>query len=77
MGMYFSGDLFALKKKYLKRINIFIIHVLFDIFSDLKNDHIPEVFHLKHEIDGKLFFLVRYVKIGRDLPGFVMLSIFD
>ena len=33
------------------------------IFSGLKNDHVPETFYLKHEIDEN-YFPCRYVKIG-------------
>ena len=31
-------------------------------FSGLKNDHVPETFYLKHEIDGN-YFPCRYIKI--------------
>ena len=36
------------------------------IFSGLKNDHLSETFHLKHQIDGN-YFPCRYIKISKYL----------
>ena len=43
----------SLKNNYLIFLNC----------SGLKNDHIPETFHLKNEIDGN-HFPCRFIKIG-------------
>ena len=38
-------------------------NLIFFNCSGLKNDHIPETFHLKNEIDGN-HFPCRFIKIG-------------
>lgn len=38
--------------------------ISFIFYSGLKNDHIPESFPIKHEIDGN-HFPCKYLKIGK------------
>lgn len=44
--------------------DLYLKFVYNECFSGLKNDHIPETFCLKHEIDGN-YFPCRYIKIGK------------
>ncbi len=39
------------------------LHLTYFNFSGLKNDHLSETFHLKHEIDGN-YFPCKFIKIG-------------